>query len=131
MAGSISYGAYRADDNRVYSIKLDKSNMRAVHNITGEPLISARDANYPPLPCGLKPRFLYAYDRANPKRKRRFYVDTTVPIRNGTYDGSTYIITQDDQALWLVTGYVGEAYLRLPIYYGQDDTGLTDGTVSQ
>jgi hypothetical protein len=131
MAGSMSWGLYRSDNNRVYSIKLDKSNMRSRLSTTGNPCVDARDRNAPPLPCGLKPRYVYTYDRENPKRKRKFVLDTTVGLWTDAYNGEIYVVTLDDNALWLVTGYVGETYLRLPRYYAQPDTGLTDGTVSQ
>jgi len=138
MAGSMTWGEYVSDTGLKYAIRIDKSNAKSITGLTRNILVSPRGADYPELPVGLTPRYLSAYNRYAPAQKRKFVVGTAALITPGLYSGSEYIYTLPTSSatgaeaggaiLWLVTGYYGETYKRMPVYYGQLDTGLTDGT---
>jgi hypothetical protein len=133
MAGSLSWRRYTDDRGGNYSFQTDKSSGNAVTN-TGFTLSPARSANYGLLPCSLSMRYALAYDRVTPARKRKFWVGNANVFADININvGQFYILTTEsngESLLWLVTSVHGESF-KLPRYYGQDDTGLTDGTVSQ
>jgi hypothetical protein len=136
MSGSRTWRRYISDMGRFYTIEVDKSAADGVLSTTGGIMVTQSTVARPLLPCGLTPRFFHAYDRDTPARKRQFILGNPGNLTEPLLDGSGYILTRDDSSsggtvLWLITGYVGESYRNMPRYYGQADTGLTDGTASQ
>jgi hypothetical protein len=136
MAGSRTWRRYISDMGRDFKIEADKSAADGTLSTSNVRLLLPSAANRPVLPCGLSPRYFYAYDRASPARKRKFIVGETQYFTESLLDGNGYILTRDDatsggSVLWLITGYVGETYRNMPRYYGQVDTGLQDGDDSQ
>jgi hypothetical protein len=136
MAGSRTWRRYVSDMGRFYSIEIDKSAADGIFNTSGQRMVAGGSTSYPLLPCGLSPRYFFAYDRATPSRKRKFILGNPGELTESLLDGFGYILTRPDdsssgQILWLITGYVGETYRNMPRYYGQVDTGLQDGDASQ
>lgn len=142
MSGSMTWRGYTADDGTVFAIKCDESNANAIATngagLASGTLLPVRTANVPLPPCGLRPRYVNAYNQANPSQKRRFkYTINVAPIVLS--DGAT--ISAEDYPpgggnapgitqTWVVTAPVGEKS-RKPAPFNAPDTGLTDGTVSQ
>lgn len=141
MSGSLTTRQYTADNGATYSIRCDESNANATASAggtTSPPLLPIRIANQPYPPAGLKPRYVNAYNSANPNQRRRFKYSTsaqTVLLADGA------IISCEDYPnagatgagvtqTWIVTSPVGEKS-RKPKPFNAPDTGLTDGTVSQ
>lgn len=139
MAGSLTFRRYTGDNNVAYSAKVDESNSNAAPTGPGgSALMPIRTANNPPLPRGLKMRYVNTYSQANPNIKRRFYVGDILLIPLVLVPGAT--ITGEDypgagdtagtNATWVITSYRGEKSPNVPAF-GAPDTGLTDGTVAQ
>lgn len=136
MAGSRTWRTYISEDGTRYSIELDKSNSNAILPAGGVPAVPIRQSDYPPMPCNLAPRFVYAYNRDNPVKKRKFVVGaTSLAALVYTTDGGYLIVPNIEdnipEDIWIITGYVGEKLSRIATYINNPDTGLTDGTVSQ
>jgi len=141
MSGSITTRQYTSDNGATYSIRCDESNANATASaggITSPPLLPIRTTNQPFPPVGLKPRYVNAYNSANPAQRRRFKYSTsaqTVVLADGATiscedypagGGNLPGVTQT----WIVTSPVGEKS-RKPKPFNAPDTGLTDNTVSQ
>jgi hypothetical protein len=136
MAGSRTWRRYISDMGRVYRYEVDKSAADGILSTTLVRMMLPSTVDRPLLPCGMTPRYFYAYDRATPSRKRKFVMGETQFLTESILDGNGYITTRDDSTsggtvLWLITGYVGETYRNMPRYYFQVDTGLQDGDISQ
>jgi hypothetical protein len=136
MAGSRTWRKYISDMGRIYALEVDKSSADGILSTSSTKMVSGGDVIYPLFPCGLQPRYFYAYDRETPSRKRKFIFGNPTQLSEALLDGSGYITTRDDATsgssiLWLITGYVGESYRNMPRYYAQNDTGLTDGDITQ
>jgi hypothetical protein len=139
MAGSLTWREYTGDDGVKYSIKVDESNARA--SVTGGAatgLCKVRTTNAPPLPVGLKKRFVNCYSQANPNIRRRFYVGdntliTSIRAAGATLVGEDYSGAANApgaNATWIVASYRGEKAPVVPAFTATD-TGLTDGTAGQ
>jgi hypothetical protein len=139
MAGSLTWRTYIDDSVTPYSIRTDKSNSNA--SVTGgnaSALCPVRTGNHPVLPKGLKPRYVLAYNQANPSERRRFVVGNTSLIPSLLVPGAT--LTGEDypgagdvagsNVTWVVTYYSGERRKLVPAYTAPD-TYLTDGVSTQ
>jgi hypothetical protein len=142
MSGSMTYRGYTADDGSVYTLKVDESNANAIATngagLASGVLLPVRIANSGFPPCGLKPRYVNTYNRANRNQRRTFKYSTAVQ-QIILSEGAT--ITAEDYPAgggtgpgvvqtWVVTKPVGETKRKAPPF-NAPDTGLDDGTVSQ
>jgi hypothetical protein len=138
MAGSLTYRSYTGDDGISYSIRVDESNANGVVQSSSNILLPVRTADLPPLPTGLKPRYVLARSIGNPNIKRKFYVGVPSDVGFINLPGST--ITCEDYpgaggtagaaTVFIITAYRGEKINKIPSFTALD-TGLTDGTAGQ
>jgi len=139
MAGSGTYRQYDSDDGNSYTIRVDESNARgAVTGGDASPLCAIRTTDPPPLPRGMRPRYVLAYNSAKPVQRRRFYVGDKTQVSALLAPGSTITAEQypgaadtaGSNVTWVVTFFGGEKWRKIPSHTATD-TGLTDGTSSQ
>jgi hypothetical protein len=138
MAGSLSIRRYTTDDGTDYAIRIDESN--ASGNVIGSSseLVPPREANYPPIPRSLKPRYVIAYNETNPVQKRKFTLGGVASISQVFQPGSkirTEGVRIDDETTvrdltWVITSYRGEKVDFLAAFTSPD-TGLIDGDTAQ
>lgn len=139
MAGSLTYRSYTSDDGNQYSIKIDESNASAtVVGGAGGALCPVRTANLLALPKGLKKRYVLCFNQLNPLERRKFYVGATAVV-SGVIAPGAQISAEDypgagdvagSAQTWTITAYRGEQRSVIPAF-NANDTGLTDGTVTQ
>jgi len=135
MAGSLTIRRYTSDTGGVYAFKVDKSNGNAQPFGGSDPLCPVRTADYPPLPSLYKKRYVLAYNQANPRQTRKFYVGVPSIVPTLTAPGAKLIAedypgTNDSagaNVTWIITAYRGERVNLLPAV-STPDTGLTDGS---
>jgi hypothetical protein len=139
MAGSRTIRQYTDDAGIVYAIRTDKSNANASPgggaNIS---LLPVRTANVPLIPKGFEPRYVLAYNQANPNQRRKFFVGNLQAIQPLLAVGATIVAedypgagdTPGANATWVVTYYSGERRALIPAI-ASPDTFLTDGVAGQ
>lgn len=134
MAGSITWRRYTDDRGNNYSFQVDKSNASAIWFPSNVSLSPPRTADNPLLPCGLKKRYALAFSQAIPIQKRRFWIGNANIFSDLAINiGEVIIVTNSGdvgETSWIVTSIHGESFV-LPRYSVVNDTGLTDGTISQ
>jgi hypothetical protein len=75
---------------------------------------------------------VYVVAASQPKLKKTLIIGNPKALVGGQLVLGTLIFSDSPVTIyWIVTGYRGERILRVPSFYNQDDTGLTDGTNSQ
>lgn len=137
MSGSMTWREYTTDYGGVFSIKVDKSNANLVGASTGLIMCKKRLANAPVVPRQLTPRYIHCFNQQNTKIRRSFVCgdknsifDANMNIGGQFLYNSGFVPDDSGAVVWIITGYTGEKF-TCPIYYGQIDTGLTDGSNSQ
>jgi len=140
MAGSRTWRQYIGDDGTSYSVQVDESNGNATIGGAGGNVVMlpVRTANLPAPPCGLKMRYVNAYNNVTPNIKRKFYVGTAAAQLAAAAPGAQITAeaypgagdTPGPTAIWTITSLRGEK-TRKPPGFGAPDTGLTDGTTTQ
>jgi hypothetical protein len=126
MAGALRYFRYDSDDGKEYGLRLDRTNSISTVTVGGQPVFPTLQGGAPiglTAPRGLSPRYANAFNKDNPRQKRRFPIGNIVAYQqlagqtNPSITGEDYPGDDDTpgtQQIWIVTSLVGEKRIGIP-----------------
>ena len=117
--GSRRWFSYTSDRGTQHAINLDESTYETSALGMGQSPPSPRNPIQTKSRIPFRPRYVLAFNKANPLRKRKLFVGTASALNSLATDGEVTI----DGVDYGITGYVGEA----GVIVSDKDTAQTDG----